>query len=994
MVGKTISHYKILEKLGEGGMGVVYKAEDTKLKRIVALKLITQERARNVEAKQRFLHEAEAASALDHINICTVHEIDETDDGRIFLCMAYYEGETLKERIKRAPLSLNEVLDIAIQIAQGLMKAHEHDIVHRDIKPGNIMLTHDSLVKIVDFGLAKLASATHITKTGSTIGTIAYVSPEQARGDLVDHRSDIWSLGIVIYEMLTGQLPFKGDYDQVIIYSILNEQHKPASSLRTGIPSELETIISQALSKNRDERIQTMQEFLEYLLDIQSEYKPEEFSHVLRKYSRRILSHTTLVYTGLLSAILTGVLYFALQMIAAKTSLNMLFINIGFVFLIVLLVCFMFFFVYKRKEQRLLQSLSIVTVLVLCITVASLFLAMSVFPPVTKQQGNFAEQADRRMSVAVMYFDYPMGDSALVWLGKGIPDMLINNLSQSKYLQIISLDKLSGIMKSMGKSASVADQSITFEIARRAKADYLLTGTIIKSDEGLRILSQTSDVQSERLIKAEGVECKGVNRLIETVDQLSNKMRIALEIEATGESRIAEEVANVKTTSLEAYKYYILGTENLAKLYHREAIPSLRKAIQIDSTFSHAYAALANAYDVLGENSLAEEVVQKALRFSSKLSEVEQLRILLRSAQIKSDWDAELNYLKKLIMLQPNESLWHFYLGWHYDIHKRDYGQGISEFRKAIEIDSVSETKYYYYLGYAYIDAMQYDDALKMFNKLVSMRENDASSHDALGTVYLMKWDFENALTEFRYALKIRSDFVQSTSHLGDLSFAKGNVGDALAYYDSCLTRALAKNQEKEARFSLAKTYFEIKKYEDALREAKTILATDPFMLRALWITGLVFLETSRLDSAELVLKNMHNSIQQSHTRFENEYYYHLLGKIDEKKKNFRSATESLQAAIKLGPWDRAYFLKSLAEIYFAAGHFDSTKITVNKIFEFNPHYAYGHYLMGRVYEQNGELRKAQEEYKVVLTVWSEGDGEIPVVKDVKKRLLELQNNL
>jgi len=265
MIGQTISHYKILEKLGGGGMGVVYKAEDTKLKRTVALKFLPPDLTRDDDAKERFVHEAQAASALDHNNICTIHEIDETEDGQIFICMAYYEGETLKKRVTSDQLSVNSVIDIAIQIAQGLAKAHEHGITHRDIKPANVMITKDGVVKIVDFGLAKLAGQKGLTKTGTTMGTVAYMSPEQAQGIDTDHRTDVWSLGVVLYEMLTGQLPFRAEYEQAVIYSILNEDAKPMADLRTEVPMELERIVSKAMAKSPDERYQRVDEMLAML---------------------------------------------------------------------------------------------------------------------------------------------------------------------------------------------------------------------------------------------------------------------------------------------------------------------------------------------------------------------------------------------------------------------------------------------------------------------------------------------------------------------------------------------------------------------------------------------------------------------------------------------------------------------------------------------------------------------------------------------------------
>jgi serine/threonine-protein kinase len=236
MIGKTISHYKITEKLGQGGMGVIYKAQDLKLDRFVALKFLPPHLTTSEDEKQRFIHEAKAASSLDHNNICAIYEIDETEDGQLFISMAYYEGETLDQRINEKPLPIENAIDITIQIAQGIAKAHEKEIVHRDIKPANIMLTKEGVVKVLDFGLAKLSTQTKLTKESTTLGTVSYMSPEQAEGEDVDYRTDIWSTGVILYEMLSGQLPFKGDYESAVIYSIVNDTQEPVTGLRTGVP--------------------------------------------------------------------------------------------------------------------------------------------------------------------------------------------------------------------------------------------------------------------------------------------------------------------------------------------------------------------------------------------------------------------------------------------------------------------------------------------------------------------------------------------------------------------------------------------------------------------------------------------------------------------------------------------------------------------------------------------------------------------------------------
>ena len=262
MIGETISHYKILEKLGGGGMGVVYKAQDLKLERFVALKFLPPSFSLDDESKKRFIHEAKAASALEHNNICNIHEIDETDDGQLFIAMAYYEGETLKKKIERGPIRIEEAIEITLQTAVGLSKAHEKGIIHRDIKSANIFITNDDVVKILDFGLAKVTGQTQLTQMGTTLGTIAYLSPEQARGEKVDHRTDIWSLGVLLYEMITGRAPFKGEYEQAVLYSIMNEKPEPLTALRTGVPLDLEQIVNKTLAKSPSDRYQHVDDLL------------------------------------------------------------------------------------------------------------------------------------------------------------------------------------------------------------------------------------------------------------------------------------------------------------------------------------------------------------------------------------------------------------------------------------------------------------------------------------------------------------------------------------------------------------------------------------------------------------------------------------------------------------------------------------------------------------------------------------------------------------
>ncbi len=270
MRGETVSHYEILGELGGGGMGVVYRGRDVRLGRDVALKFLPAELSAKSAAKERFAREARAASALDHPNICTIYEIDETEDGRLFLAMAFYQGEDLRRRLERGRLELGEALQMALQVCRGLAAAHEAGIVHRDIKPANIMLTERSGVKILDFGLAKLEHETrHLTRSGTTLGTVAYMSPEQARGDEVDPRSDLWSLGVVLFEALTGHIPFRGERDHTLIYAILNEEPQPIAPLRPDLPKPASRLIERLLEKNPEHRFRSATEVAMHLEALQ-----------------------------------------------------------------------------------------------------------------------------------------------------------------------------------------------------------------------------------------------------------------------------------------------------------------------------------------------------------------------------------------------------------------------------------------------------------------------------------------------------------------------------------------------------------------------------------------------------------------------------------------------------------------------------------------------------------------------------------------------------
>jgi Tol biopolymer transport system component len=305
MIGKTISHYEILQKLGDGGMGEVYQARDLSLDRLVALKFLKPHIDDDAGARKRFIIEAKAASALDHRNVGTIYEIGQSD-GRTFIAMAYYGGESLADEIRRGPLSLPRALDLAIAVGEGLAEAHRHDIVHRDVKPGNVIVTERGEAKLVDFGLAKLIGQTKITRSGTTLGTIGYMSPEQAQGVEVDRRADIWALGALLYEALVCRSPFQGSHEQAVLYAIIHAEPEPLTAQRAGLPLEIDRIISKALAKDPAQRFQNMDDMLVDLRHLRAQAITSDKRHAVTLARGRARA-PLLVGAGLVAGIIIGV---------------------------------------------------------------------------------------------------------------------------------------------------------------------------------------------------------------------------------------------------------------------------------------------------------------------------------------------------------------------------------------------------------------------------------------------------------------------------------------------------------------------------------------------------------------------------------------------------------------------------------------------------------------------------------------------------------------
>ena len=461
--GSQVSHYRIIEKIGEGGMGVVYKATDTKLDRTVALKFLPPHLLCDADARARFEHEAKAASALNHPNIATIHEIDEVE-GQCFIAMEYLEGGSLKARMEK-PLSIAETLNLAIQIGEGLDAAHQSGVVHRDMKPDNIMLTRRGTAKIMDFGLAKLRGVTRLTKTGTTLGTLRYMSPEQIQGKEVDRRSDIFSFGVVLYEMVTGNLPFKGEYEAAVFYSILNETPDPLARYRADVPEGIQRIVDKALAKDISERYQHADDMVADL-----------------RHEKRLLE--------------TG---------ASKTT--------------------------RAEAARPAPRRRLLSILVPTVIVAAVLLVIFVLEPFRIEMGPDKEALAQENSLAIMYFENIPDPADTAKIAQMATALLITDLSESEYMYVISRQRLHDILRLLGREGQRSiDRSVATEVAERAGARWILTGTVLKAEPNIVLTSDISETSTGRIIGTQQATGKEGEDVFAVVDRLSNAVKADLEL--------------------------------------------------------------------------------------------------------------------------------------------------------------------------------------------------------------------------------------------------------------------------------------------------------------------------------------------------------------------------------------------------------------------------------------------------------------------------------
>jgi serine/threonine protein kinase/tetratricopeptide (TPR) repeat protein len=982
--GSTFAgRYQIIEELGRGGMGRVYKVLDKEVNAKVALKLIKPEVASDKKTIERFRNELKVARDIAHKNVCRMYDLGK-EEGAYYITMEYVSGEDLKNFIRRAGfLSSGKAISIANQVCEGLIEAHRLGVVHRDLKPQNIMIDKDGNARIMDFGIARSLRAKGITGSGVMIGTPEYMSPEQVDGKEADQRADIYSLGVILYEMVTGRVPFEGDTPFSIGVKQKSEIPRAPKEINEQISEDLNSLILKCMEKEKEKRYQSAGALHSELNNLEKGIPTTE----------RIIPERKPLTS---------------REITVQFSLKKIFIP-ALIFIFVVIIGLILWQVLPSKKAVPLA-------------------------------------ASGKPSLAVMYFKNNTGDEKFDTWRSALSDSIITDLSQSKFMKVLSGDKLYSILRKFNllETESYASEDL-IKVAAEGGVNHILQGGLSKAGDIFRIDYTLKDINTGEIIGSDRVEGEGEESIFAMVDELTKRIKSNLKLtEMEIANDIDKEVGQITTRSPEAYKFYMEGKKFHWNDDNRTALKYYESAAAIDPEFASAYRAIAVSSYNLGLFNEEKKYLQKALELSDRVSTREQYQIQGDYYFRSETYDKSIEAFSRLLELYPDDINANNMLGIIYaDIE--EWGKAIE--RHEVNVQNRVELMYAYTnLASAYRGKGLYDKAREVLEFYLHHFPDHPYIHHALSLLYIQSSELDLALLEEEKAFKLDpTDFV-NFMRKGDIFLYKGDLIKAEREYQKLLQATepvghawgairLAYLYSLQGRFEKSKSMIlqgidlsrnfgqtvwrslflyalaENQRItghpEESLKECDSAWnsadkAEYPSVQRvALHSKGLAFVEMNSMTEAAEAAHKLKQMIEERLNRKEIRIYEHLMGMIELKRRNYAQAIEYFEEAISLlsygPPTQRADFIASLAFASYRAGDLDKaleeyvriTSLTSGRL-EYGDIYAKSFYMLGKIYEQQNNKARAIEHYEKFLDLWRDADPGIDEVDDARKRLVGL----